>query len=159
LIDDDAKLAVARAQAEVALRQAEKDAAQRRWDHPIDRDRDVAVAAALLEETNAELKQLASGIAAEEAREKEVDDQLRRLLASGNTVSQQELQTTRFRLQAQQATLAAMKARQPVLEAQLRRHTAESKAATDHGDLRLEDKRQLDVAVATLKLAQAQLAE
>jgi len=161
LIDDDAKLAVDRAEAELALRQAELDAAQSRWDHPIELDRALAFTAASADETRAELSQLASQIVAEDAREKELVDQLRRIepLAAAKAATVQELQTTRSRLEAQRATLDAMKARRSVLEAQLAQRTADAKAAAANAELRIDDKRQLNVATAATRLAEAQLAE
>src|SRR5687768_4070669 len=41
LVDDDAKLALARAEAELAEKQATLDAAQRQWEHPVDATRAV----------------------------------------------------------------------------------------------------------------------
>ncbi len=161
LIDDDAKLAVARAEADLGLRRAEAEAAQRRWDHPIELKREVAVTTACADETKAELERLVSEIAAEEAREKELADLLRRIepMVAAQAASELELQSTRFRLEAQRATLAAMKARQPVLDAQLRRRTAEAAAAAQNAELRIEDKRLLDTANAAVRVADAQLSE
>jgi RND family efflux transporter MFP subunit len=161
LIDDDAKLALARAEAELAKSQADLDSAQRTWDHPIHRDREVLVTAAMVDEAKAELTQLTSEIAAEEAREKDLADQLRRLepLASAQSATEQELKSTRFKHEAQVATLAAMKAKQPKLEALLRVRAAEAKTAAEDRELRIDDKRALDLAKASLKLAEAALSE
>lgn len=161
LVDDDAKLAAARAEAELAMRRAEAEAAKRRWEHPIERDREIAVTAAMLEESRAELNRLPSDIEAEQARANELADQLKRqeALLSAQAVSERDIQSTRFRLEAQRATVIATKARQFVIEAQLRRREADAKAAREAGELRIDDKRLLNTATSAAQIAEAQLAE
>ncbi|WP_428940739.1 efflux RND transporter periplasmic adaptor subunit [Fontivita pretiosa] len=161
LIDDDAKLAVQRAEAELAARRAELLAAERTWDNPIERDRAVATAAALVDQARAELFKLEADIQAEQARVDELADQLRRIeqTSSSGAASQLELVGTQFRLSAQRATLEATKARRPALEALLRQHQAELAAAREHRRLRIEESRALDSARAAMALAEAQLAE
>src|SRR5688572_24674021 len=55
LIDDEAKLELARAEAELAEKQAMLEAAQRQWDNPVERTRAVASAEGTVAETQAEL--------------------------------------------------------------------------------------------------------
>ncbi|HWP40563.1 MAG TPA: efflux RND transporter periplasmic adaptor subunit, partial [Tepidisphaeraceae bacterium] len=161
LIDEDAKLAVQRAEAELAVRRAELLAAQRTWDNPVERDRAVATAAALVDQTRAELLRLEADIQAEQARVDELADQLRRIeqTSSSGAASQLELVGTQFRLNAQKATLQATQARRPVLEALLRQHQAELDAAREQRRLRIEESRALEAAKAAVALAEAQLAE
>ena len=55
LVDDDAKLELARAEAELAEKQAALEAAQRQWDNPVERTRAVAAAEAMTAEVQAAL--------------------------------------------------------------------------------------------------------
>jgi len=161
LVDDDARLAVRRAEAELAGRRAERAAAQANWDHPIDRDQAVAVSSAAAAEARAELDRLASDVAAEEARAEELADQFRRFEASAATgaASALELMGTKLRLEAQRAVVRAATGRRPVLEATLRRRQAEATGAAEGRRLRVEETRALAAAEAALQSAEVQLAE
>ena len=157
LVDDDAKLALARADAELAAGQAELRAAEADWDHPIDLDRDVAVAISDVAEARAELKQLDADVAVEDARLAELDDQFKRLSESfdANAASPVEYAQTKLKLQTQTATVEAMQARRAVLEAKHTHHAAELQAAKDHRSLRIEQHKRLDAAKAAVALAAA----
>lgn len=161
LIDDDAILAVARADAELASRRANLEAARRQWERPVEGDRAVAATAAAVDEAKAELDRLEADVAAEEARADELADQLRRIEPSAATgaASLQELEAIRFRLVAQRAVARASAARRPVLEAQLRQRQTESHAAAQNRELRIDERRTLDSAEAAFRLAAAQLDE
>jgi RND family efflux transporter MFP subunit len=161
LVDDDAKLAVRRAEAEVATRRADLRAAQANWDNPVERDRAVAFSNAAVEETRAESAKLDADIAAEAARTDELADTLRRMEqpAESGAVSRAELVNTQFRLGAQRAVLDATKAKRPVLEATLRQRQAEAAAAAENRRLRVEETQKLESAKAAVALAEVQLAE
>src|SRR5215203_1474394 len=68
MIDDDAKLALARAEANLLEKQAGLEAAKRNWDNPIERTRAVANSEAMVAETKADLEKLNADIAVEVAR-------------------------------------------------------------------------------------------
>jgi HlyD family secretion protein len=167
LIDEDARLALAAAEAQVAehraaldLAQVELHAAQRQWDHPVERRRAVAAAEALAREAHAELAMLELQVAAEAARAQEARDEHARLLRLRDSLAGSEAELSRWeqRARAAQSVLAAAQARRAVLEAQLARHEAEASAARQSLELRIEERRALDAAQAALLRARAALA-
>jgi membrane fusion protein (multidrug efflux system) len=161
LIDDDAKLAVQKAEADLAASKAELDSAQRHWENPVERRREVATTKASLAESRAELVKLDDDIAAERARVGELAELTTRTekAASSQAVSARELIVIRFQLQAQQAILRATEARRPILEAVVEQRAAEAKAADENSALRIEEARALDAAKADVLQTQAMLAE
>lgn len=161
LIEDEARIALAVAQAEVARATAQHAAAQRTWDNPIDRQEAISVAAAGLAELEAELAALGPTIEAEEARLEELAGLFAQVEQSYNSGAATETEYTiaRQRLASQRATVAATRARQPVLEAQLASGRAELLAAEENGRLRIEEAANLEVARAELQLAEARRAE
>lgn len=157
LIDDDARLSLRRAQAELASRQADLSAAQRSWDNPTERRRAVDTSVAMLEESRAELAKLGADVAAERAREDELADLVLRLEQSfaARASGELELVAVKFKLQAQRAQANATEAKRPVLEATIRRRVAEAAAAEENAKLRIEESRALDSAKAAVMLAEA----
>jgi len=164
LIDDDAKLALARSEADLAAREGERDAAaaaleaaQRDWDNPVERTRAVQTADAMLAQANAELDRLPVDVEAEQARLDELADLLRRTEANvaRNAVGEGELVQVRLRTKAQQATLASTKAKRPLLLAKVRQQEAELAAAREAAKLRVAEKKALDGAKASLRQAEA----
>jgi RND family efflux transporter MFP subunit len=164
LIDDDAKLALSRAEADLAAREGERDAAaaalhaaQRDWDNPVERTRAVRTADAMLAQANAELERLPVDIEAEQARLDELSDLLRRTEANvaRNAVGEGELVQVRLRAKAQQATLASTRAKRPLLLAKVRQQEAELAAAREAGRLRVAEQKALDEATASLRQAEA----
>ena len=164
LVDDDAKLAMARAEADLAAREGERDAARaaleaarREWDNPVERTRAVSSAEALVAQASAELDRLPVEVDAERARADELADALRRTEANvaRQAVGEGELVQARLRLKAQQALLASTQARKPVLEATVRQHEAELVAARRAAELRIAERRALDEATAALRKADA----
>src|SRR5688572_8358338 len=155
MVPDDAKLALARAQAELAEREATLRAAQRQWDHPTERTRAVAAAEAMVAETQAELAQLQAAVVAEEARVAELKDRTERSQRAFATSAATELEVVQAKLQlaAQEGTLAATRARRPVLEAQLRQRQAELVAATENLELRIDETKELEQAKAAVATA------
>lgn len=157
LVDEDAKLALAKAEAQLNAATADLRAAQTAWDNPIDRTRAVAAADAAVAETRAQLTELRSQILADTAKAEELQQQANRsaLAFEGKAIS--EIEAIRAKLQAQTAaaTLEATRARQAVLEAQLRQREAELSAAHDHARLRIEEAKALDTARAALAQATA----
>jgi RND family efflux transporter MFP subunit len=164
LIEDDAKLALARAEADLASRESERDAAaaaldaaQRDWDNPVERTRAVQTAEAMLAQANAELDRLPVDVEAEQARLDELTDLLRRTEANvaRNAVGEGELVQVRLRTKAQQATLASTKAKRPLLVAKVRQQEAELAAAREAARLRVAERRALDEAKALLRQGDA----
>lgn len=157
LVDDDARIAKERAGAQLLQARAVHDAAQKHWDNPIERNRAVAAAEAMVAETQAELTKLTSDVAAESAKAAELAEERTRVekLAETNQVGAIELIQARRRSEAQDAKLAATKAQRPVLEQQLRQREAELKAAQENLRLRIEESRALAEASAAVDAAEA----
>lgn len=167
LVDEDAKLALAAAEAELGEKQAEVllaeaalKAAQRDWDHPIDRKRAVAVGQGLLEESRRELAKLASDIAAEAAKHEEIQEEFTRKnnALARQAASEFEVVQARLRLVSQQAVLESTRGMKPVLEARIARLEAELEAAQEHLELRISETRLLEEGKAGLAKAKAALA-
>lgn len=161
LVDEDARLAVDTAKADLAARKAELTAARTRWDNPVERRRITAVARGSLAESKAELTKLDDDIAAERARAGELTELLNRTekMTSSRAASDQELIVLRYRLQAQQAVLKATEARRAILEAIVDQRTAEVAAAEDNSRLRIEETLALESATAAVMQAEAALGE
>jgi RND family efflux transporter MFP subunit len=157
LVDDDAKLALTRAEAELADKQSALEAAQRSWDNPVERKRAVAVTEAQVAETRADLEKLKAEIAAEEAKLTLMKLEAERTAEAFKTRASSEIESVRTQQQyeAQKAAVDANKARRPVLEAQLAQRAAERVAANENLRLRIEEARALAAAKAQLALASA----
>jgi RND family efflux transporter MFP subunit len=157
LVDDDAKLALARAEAELAQREATRRAAQKAWDNPIERTRAVAAGEQMVAETKAQLEQLTAEVTAETARADELRDRLQRneRALAQNAATETEVVQTRLQLAAQEGMLGARKAQRPVLEAQLRQREADLTAAKENLRLRIEESRALEEATAAVADATA----
>ena len=157
LIDEDAKLALARAEAELALRQAALAAAQAGWDHPVERTRATAAAAGRAEQTRAELRMLESEVLAAAAKAEESRYENERLSKAfeGNAATPLEAVIARQRFAAAEATLETTRRRDAVLRQQLAQAEAESTAAKENQRLRIEEARALAEAKAAADLARA----
>jgi HlyD family secretion protein len=167
LIPDDARLALARAEAELAQRRAELavaqatlEAAQREWDNPVELTRRVATAEAAVAEKRAELQRWSAELAAEEALAGYYEAEFRRvepLYEKGQASSIEYIQVRQRHLQ-QQATVAATRAGRDILESQLQALEAELTAARENLRLRIADRRALDEAQAAVERARAAVA-
>jgi RND family efflux transporter MFP subunit len=157
LVDDDAKLALARAEAEMKQREAALRAAQRTWDNPVERNRAVLLNEGMVAETHAQLEQLGAEVLAETARADELRDRLQRNQRSfeQQAATETEVVQTRLQLAAQEGTLKAKQAQRPVLQAQLRQREAELMAAKENQRLRIEERKALDEAAAAVADATA----
>lgn len=175
LVDDDARLALVRAEATLVSRQADLAharaqlaAARTDWQNPVARDRQVAVMQAQLDEVRAELAQLPATIAERRAVLEErrmVAERLARFVR-GNAATEVEAAEARYRTEAAEAALNAQTQRQAILEAQVTRYEAELAAAQRDRELRVSEKLALDAAEAAVaaaesavKQAEAELAE
>jgi HlyD family secretion protein len=157
LVDDDAKLALARAEADVSDKEAQLQAAQLRWENHIEHTRAVSVAEAMVAETSADLEKLKAEVTAELARLKLMKLEAERTAEAFKTRASSEIESVRTQQQyeAQAAAVDATKARRPVLEAQLAQRSAELLAAKENLRLRIEEARALAAAKAQLALSRA----
>jgi RND family efflux transporter MFP subunit len=166
LIDDDAKLTLARAEADVQMREgalgvarAAAEAAKQDWENPVERKRSVETADAMLAEAKAEFDRLPVEVEAEQARADELRDAARRAEANvaRQAVGESELVQTRLRLKAQDAMVASAKAKGPVLAAKVRQREAELAAAREAAKLRIMERKALDEAHAAVREAEGAL--
>jgi HlyD family secretion protein len=165
LIDEDARLAYQRATAEHAMHQAalnevlvELQAAQRVWDNPVELKRAVAASLAAEQEARAEVARVDAEIASETATLATIRDEFERTsrLSQSSAAAEGELSRITLRLRAQEAVVEAARARRPVQEARVRQAEAESLAARENLELRIEDKRRVEMGKALLKRAEAE---
>lgn len=164
LIADDAELRLRRASARLAqaesmlgVAQADHEAATHAWDQPVELERAVTTSRALLDEREAELAQLPFLIAAGRATLTRLDEETRRVRSSvergaGNDI---ELIIAEQQAAAQRAEVEALGARRPILEARVAQLRSEVRAAERNLELRIEDRRRLDVSAADLAAAEA----
>lgn len=168
LVDDDAKLLVARAQAELLRSKASRaqaqsmlTAAQQNWEFPYELERRVSSQKALLEERRAELAQLPELISEQESLSKKADEELKSIdrAYQGNAAAEIEYITARELANAQRAKLESIRAMQAILLASLDRIDSDVHAAERGLELRIDDRERLDSAIASFDLAEAQVAE
>jgi len=165
LIEDDARLALQRAQADLDKQRAELSiyaaalmAAQTDWDNPIDRDQAVAVNSAKLQESKAELDRLSADITMHQAKLAELEDNHERLLALLPSASAElEVKQLQFRCEAQKALVDSTQKQQQVVGAQIQQCQADLNAARDHRQLRTKERKALDEAKAQVEMIKAQV--
>ena len=166
LIDDEAKIALARAEADVRQRQAELRAAEAtlaaakaQWDNPVERERAVAVAESMLLEIQANIAKREGDVAVEKARADELRDTFAREteLSRARAVAEGQRIQTGLRLKTQEALIASTEADVQVLSAKLKTQQAERVAANENLRLRIIEKKDLAAAEAALQQAQAAL--
>ncbi|MFK7760486.1 MAG: efflux RND transporter periplasmic adaptor subunit [Phycisphaerales bacterium] len=164
LIDDDAKLELARANAQLSIARASLAqasahlrAAQQNWDSPFELQRAIDNAQATLNERNAELAQLPSLIRAQQALLVIAQEELKSTENAYNNKAASEIEfiTAREHTNAQSAQLSALQARKPILESAVARIQSDLRAATQAFELRIEDRARVDTALASHELAQA----
>jgi RND family efflux transporter MFP subunit len=168
LVDDDARLAQARAQA--ARDQAKAAAATARamlvaatttWEAPFETDRRAATADAELAEAMAALARWPSDLATAEAMLGEMKAELKRLdrLYEGDEAADIEFIRARQREAAQAARVEAIRAGEAILKARVGRAAAEQAAAAQNAVLRIDERRALDAGRAEAQRADAALAQ
>lgn len=167
LVDQDAKLALLRAEADVEERDGallaaknDLDAAQRTWDNPTALTRGLAVAEALLAEKKGELARWRAELAAEEARGRDISAEYERLKVLHKDQQASDIEFIRAEQQylAQKATIEATAAREAVITSQIASAAAEVEAAREHQRLRIPETQALQGAKAAVKRAEATLA-
>ncbi len=160
LVDDDAKLALLRAEAERDRRKAQLAAAQTEWDNPVARKRMVAVAAAMIDETKAELNTVEAMIVEQKAKLAETQagyDRIRKL--GSGAASELDIEQAKFKVEAQRAAVESATKQRAVAEAKQARAAAELAAAQRDLELRILERKELDTARAELADAEAALKE
>jgi len=141
LIDDDALLDLKEAEAEYR-------AAEEIFEANIERVRDAAVAKATVEETKAAWELARAELDIEKAMQKEAQliFNRRKDLVDDGTISQEDYDTAEAKATAQDARVRVVEQRIEELEAKLKRMKAEEEAADKHLDLRIEERRDLELA-------------
>jgi RND family efflux transporter MFP subunit len=167
LIDDDARLALLRAEAELRQREAgragaeaELVAARLRLEHLIESSRAVALGTAAVAEARAEIERVRADRAVEQARLMEIQDEYDRKsqLIESQAVSEATVARLRLRRDAQQAVVEAVVAREAVLEAKLDQALADLEAATTSRELLIDEQRAVAMAEASVASAEATVA-
>ncbi len=164
LVDDDAKLALRLAEAELAsakaglgIARAELAAAQTGWDEPVETERAVESGRAAVAEAEAELAQLPSLIAGARAQSRRYTEEHRRYTGLGPSGAVTEMDVIETREQAAEAAarVTSLEQRRPILEAKLAMARAELKAAQRNMELRSDERQRLDAARAAVDRAES----
>ncbi len=167
LVDDDARLALQRAEAEMRessagleSARATLQAAKTEWENPVQRTHAVSVADAELRESRAALKQVIADLEVEQALlERAKSDYERSVpLHQSASISQAEFVRQRSQFNAQVAKVQGLHERRSVTEARIAKHEADLLAAQEHMRLRTEDRHKLERAQAVLMQSEAGLA-
>jgi len=165
LVDDEAALALARAEAMLAQRRAarasaraELEAAEAAFAEPVDLERRVQMAAARLAEAQAALAQHPALVEIERLNVTQLEEEAARQQRAQETRAASEIELIRAeRLAASaRAQFEAVTAEAPLLEARVQAARAELRAAERTLDLRIDDTRRRSQAAAMLALAEAQ---
>ncbi|MBE7464415.1 MAG: efflux RND transporter periplasmic adaptor subunit [Planctomycetes bacterium] len=167
LVDDDAKLALANAEALVAQREAELvsaratlTAAEREWKHPVERTRSLAVAMAQVAQTQANLAQAKADVAVETARLAELEEQFKReLTLTRDALPEFTVIQTELRVATQRALVQSAQAKVPAMSAELQRMEAERDAAKENLELRIPEARMVEESKAAVARSEATLLE
>ena len=166
LVAEDARIALSAAEAaslsakaQLDSAQAEQVAAQQNWDNPIERDRAVRTTAALYAEAEAELAQLPALIAAEAATLDRMSEELARSTQAFESGAATDIEVIikRKDTAAQAARLTATEQRHAILQSRMDAARAEHDAAVRHAELRIAERRALDVSNAKVALLSAEV--
>jgi len=164
LVDDDARLAVLRAGAEVQQADAELEvaraqhtAAQTEWENPVALERDAAVAKARLDVARTALAQQVHEIARERAilAERVADRDRLRDASTRSAVTPIELVRSERQAEAQAAIVEIQSLSRQSLEAEVAQAEAEHRAAARDLELRVALKRGLSESAALVRRAEA----
>jgi len=164
LVEDDARLALRRTQAQLAGREAELASAQAdaiaatlRLRHLIERSRALAVAESDVAEAEAQIIKSEADTAMERARLLELRDELGRKekLTESQAVSEASVARLRLRVEAQGAMVDGVVARTAVLRAQRDEAKAELAAARTDRDLLIDEERAVGLTSAAVAAAEA----
>lgn len=160
LIDDDARLALARARAAHAKSRAALRAAQTELDESVALKRAKAVAAAQVAQAKAALARLDTEVAQQQARYAELQAAYKRLTTAGSdAVSALEIEAGKYRAESQLAVLEATRKPRPEMQAAIDAAEAELAAARRNLELKTELTRVRDEAAALVEMDAARVAE
>lgn len=160
LIDDDAKLALEKAQAQREDSLARLVGARADWDDPIELDRQVAVGQAGIEQARAEREMIRAEISVQEAKLARLEDKHSRLAAlPPESAAQLQVIEAGLQKDAQLAVLEAARRQLEVADARQVIAQANLKAAKDNRRLRIQQRKTLDQATADVKRAEVAVAE
>ncbi len=145
LIDDDARLALRRAQSEA-------QAAEETWEANIEAKRNASITLATVRETEASLTLAQADLDVEKALLKEAQRifERRKGLVAEGSISEEEFDTAEAAANAQAARVRVVEQRIEELRARLDRVRAEQEAAQRHLELRTEERRRLELAQVAL---------
>lgn len=167
MVEEDAKLRLARAQADheaaeaaVALAQARLAAGEQNWEAPFELERGVASTRAQLEGLRAQLAQLPALIRIEQAMLIKAQEELKSIEEAyrSDAASEIEFIAVREGVNAQSARLDATKARERILNASISQTQADLVSTQRALELRIDDRERLDAARAQVMLARGELA-
>lgn len=160
LVDEDARLGLAVARAELARREASLAAAESDYREPVSLERGAAVAEARLAEAEAALVRLDAEIARERARLDELSATYERLAGlTRESVSALRVDAAKHQVASQRAVVKATRQRGPQLEAVVEAARAELAAAKRDLQLKTQLRRVRDEAAAAVDAARATVAE
>jgi HlyD family secretion protein len=168
LVDIDAKLALAAAQADLDLRIAEVAsaeatvaAAQTNLDKPLHLQAALGEVEAMLARADLELANLPQQVRSAEARRLLAQQNYdgRKQSAASGAVSEISLQQAKSELDAAIATLTELQGREPRLRKEVEAQTRRRDALEQRLHLKTDERRQLDEATAGLKAARARVAQ
>lgn len=164
LIDDDARLALRRAEAELRVREAELEsaratlaAARTRLEQPVHLEAALAEAESRLAETEAALAALPHQVVAAEARVDLAEQNLQRKITAGNAVPARELDLARSERDSAKAELSQLQARRSHLETERAALVRRRTALETELELKTEETRQHREAEARLKATEAHI--
>lgn len=167
MVEEDAKLRLARAQADheaaqaaVALALARLAAGEQNWEAPFELERGVASTRAQLEGLRAQLAQLPALIRIEQALLIKAQEELKSIEEAyrSDAASEIEFIAVREGVNAQSARLDATKARERILNASISQTQADLVSTQRALELRIDDRERLDAARAQVMLARGELA-
>ncbi len=167
LIDDDARLTLRRAEAdllrrrsELAAARADLEAARLQLEHLIERSRALAVALARVAGAEADVERVRAEIAVERARRDELEDEHRRKagLVETQAVAEAAVARLRLRLDAQESIVRAAEAREAVAHAKQLEAQATLDAERSNQSLLIEERRAVARAEAAVGTAEASVA-
>jgi len=160
LVDDDAKLALDRARAELQRREAVATAARADFDEPVALTRAAQVARAQLAGAEAALAKLDAEVAKELARLNELAATYDRLgEMTERSVSALQVEAAKYQVESQRAVVEATRQRRPELDAAVDAAEAEAAAAERDLELKTALRRARDEAVAAAEEARTAVAE
>lgn len=166
LVDADARLAMQEAEAELALRSAERDsiraslaAAQTNLDQPVHLQAALAESEAALAALDLEIENLPFALRAAEARQKLARQDLEGKQSVADAIPGRTLQRAQSEFDAATAAVEELRQRAPGLQAQRQAAGRKAEALRTQLELKTDETRALGQAKANLAVAEARLSQ